>query len=148
MPPSVLAMTRGRGIGAVQQHGEVKFLCDLRSGGDQQRLHHAAFGAGLLGDEHIAKHFFGKANRFVHGRCDFHAALKAGLESSLAASPAWICDLTTTRELPAATSLSASGRTSASDLAGNSRGDNDAVFGEQLLGLVFVDIHVNKSGRH
>jgi hypothetical protein len=29
MPPSVLTMINGREVGAVQQHGEVKFLFDL-----------------------------------------------------------------------------------------------------------------------
>jgi hypothetical protein len=47
-------------IGAVEQHGEIKFLFDFRAFGEQQRLHFAAVRAGLLGDEHVAEHFFGK----------------------------------------------------------------------------------------
>ena len=47
-------------IRAIQQYGEVKFSFDLRAGGEQQRLHRAAFGPGLFGDEHVAEHFFGE----------------------------------------------------------------------------------------
>ena len=34
MPPSVLAMTTGREDDAVEQHGQVKLLLDVRRGGD------------------------------------------------------------------------------------------------------------------
>ena len=106
--------------GQAARPDRIPFLSSPR--GEEQGLDPPPLRAGLLGDEHVAEHFFGKPNRLVRRRGDFDAALEAGLESSLAAAAGMDLDLTTTRELPLATILSAAGRTSASDLAGISSG--------------------------
>ena len=141
MPPSVLAMMSGRDVCAVEQHGEIKFLFDFRAGGEQQRLHHAAVRAGLLGDEHVAEHFFGERNRFVHRRRDFHAALKAGFESAFAASAG--VDLRFDDDFGAAAGGDFFRRRPhfGERFGGDFKRDGDAVFGEQLFGLIFVDVH-------
>ena len=47
-------------IRAIQQHGEIKFFFYFCTGGEQQCLHHAAFRAGLLRDQHLPSIFSAK----------------------------------------------------------------------------------------
>ena len=109
--------------------------------GEQQRLHPAAVRAGLFGDEHVAEHFFGERNRFVHRRRDLHAALKTGFESALAASAG--VDLRFDDDSRAAAGENLFRRRA--DLRERRDGDlqrnGDAVLGEQLFGLILVDVH-------
>ncbi|MEI9963044.1 MAG: hypothetical protein WDM76_18605 [Limisphaerales bacterium] len=60
--------------------------------------------------------------------------------------PAWICDLTTTLALAARGNFLRRRSDLGERFGGNFERDEDAVSGEQLLGLVFVDIHF-KIGR-
>ena len=66
---------------------------------------------------------------------------KPVLKVPLPRPPAWIWDLTTTRALPLAVIFSAAGAGFAERFGGDFERDGDAVFGEQLFGLIFVDIH-------
>ena len=129
---------------AVEQDGEIKFLFDFRAGGEQQRLHLAAFRAGLFGHQNIAEHFFGKAHGFVHRAGDFHAALKTGFERAFAASAG--VDLRFDDDFGAAAGGDFFRRRAhfGEGFGGNFKRDRDAILGEQLFGLVFVDIHFKK----
>ena len=130
---------------AVQQHGQVKFLFNLRAGGEQQRLHLPAFRASLLGDQHLAQHMPGERNRFIHGRRDPDAALKTVFERALAAAAR--VDLRFDDNLGVAGGHDLLRRRAhfGERLGGNFKGNGDAVFGEQLLGLIFVDVHLEIS---
>ncbi len=132
----------------IQENGEIKFFFDLRTGGEQQRLHHAALGTGLLGDECLTKHLFGETYRFVHGRRDFHAALEAGFESALAASAGMDLRFDNDARTASGDYLICRRAHFGERLGREFERDGDAVFGEQLLGLVFVNVHVGKNGRH
>ena len=52
--------------GAVEQAGAVKLLLDLLGAGDEERLHLATLGTGLLGDEHLVKHRLRELMRLIH----------------------------------------------------------------------------------
>ena len=74
------------GGGAVQQHGEIKLLLDGGRAGDEQFADEPSIRAGLFRDEHLAEHGFGLFVNIIRALAQFDAALKAALESSLAAA--------------------------------------------------------------
>ena len=87
MPPSVLAMMSGRRSGAVQQHGEIKFLFDFRRAGDEQRLlTRRPSGPVCLVTSTLPSMALAFSKTSSAASAKFDAALETALESSLAAS--------------------------------------------------------------
>ncbi len=116
---------------AVEQQAEVQLAIDLRAGLDVDLVDRQAVVSGLLGDEALADHAGRGRLHVVDGLDDLHAARLAAptgvhlrLDDPYApAEPACRIDGLLGR---------------GSDEAG---GHRDAVAGEQLLGLVFVQVH-------
>ena len=79
-------MITGRDDGAVEQHGQVELLLDVRRGGDEQLADEPALRAGLLGDEHVAQHGLGLLANFLRRLAQLDAALEAALEGAFAAA--------------------------------------------------------------
>ncbi len=101
-------------------------------------------GPGLFGDQHLAEHGLGLFVNVLGGLAQLDAALEAALERSLAASAG--VDLRFDDD-----QLRACGEEFFGDCFGGFRrvanvpgGHGDAVLGEQLFGLVFVNVHRNK----
>ena len=126
---------------AVDEHGEVIFLLDVDAVGDVEAVHFLAFIAGLHGDEGVAEHVLGVRAHIVDRLGQPHAALGAFfqlLERALAAAAGVdlrLHDIERSGQLFGAfyRFLDGHGR-----IAG---GDADAVFGEKLFGLIFVNVH-------
>src|SRR6185369_11676916 len=133
------------GIGAVEEDGEVKFFFDLRAGGEEQCLDLAAFGAGLFGDEDVAEHFFGEADRFIDGGGEFDAALETGFESAFAAAAGVDLGLDDDFGAAGGGDFFGGGTDFGERFGRDLERSGDSVFGEQLFGLVFVDVHLKIS---
>ncbi len=71
--------------GAIQQHGEVKFLFDVRGGFHQELAHDAAVRAGLVGHQRGPDHPLGFVVHFFGRAADLHAAFEAVFEGAFAA---------------------------------------------------------------
>ena len=125
--------------GAVKQDGEVVFLRNIDRFGDEHFAHQLALRAGLVRHERLAEHFARDLLRLLRGVHDVHAAFEAIFEGALAAA--------------AGMNLGLHHEARAADLArgfacllgragDDAFGGGDAEFIKQLLGLVFVDVHV------
>ena len=131
MPPAAEAMKTGLPLRAVEHDAEVEFALDGQRLFDQQALHDAAFGAGLVRDQRHAEDLVGDARRLRA------ASLATLTPPPLPRPPAWICALTTT--LPP---MFLRGRLGffhrERHLAARHR---DIVFGQDGLGLILVNFH-------
>jgi hypothetical protein len=116
---------------AVDDDGEIELLGDLRALLDQQALHDAALGPGLVRDERHAQHLLREGSHFVDGFRDLHAA---------ALAPAARVDLRLHDPDAAAQFLRHGHR-----LVGRQRRlaawSDHPVLPEDLLALVLVDVH-------
>ena len=106
--------------------------------GEIDRLHLAAGGAGLDGHQRVAEHLLRVIERLGLGSGDFHAALETVGKGALAA-PAGV-DLRFYDNEPLG--KSGEGRREIGGGAGrHALRHGDAMFFQQGLGLVFVDVH-------
>jgi hypothetical protein len=137
----------GPGGGAIQQYGAIKFLFDGGRAGDQKFADQAPFRAGLLCHQHVPQHGFGLFKNILRRPAELDAALKAALESALAA-PARV-DLSLDDhhrfafgEKPFRDGFGRFGR-----VANFTRRHGHTVLREQLFGLEFVYIHLLLSSK-
>ena len=137
-PPSVLAMIIGADGGAIEENGEVKFARDIHGFRDEHLVHDFALGPALVGDQRLAEHLPGDLGGLLRRVAHLHSALEAVLESAL--SPPAGVDLRFHDNL-----LSRQRRGDCPRLFGcrgvAPLGGGNSEFCEELLGLVFVDIH-------
>ncbi len=131
-PPRAEAMNATALRGAVDEYRKIQFLGDVAGFADQHHVDRQRAAAGLVG-----RHASCRASppRRPSRR---RASCTSLTPPALPRPPAWICALTT--HCVAAERLRGLDRLfrRRGDLAGRHR---DAVVGEQLLGLVFVEIH-------
>ena len=124
---------------AIKEDGKVVFLGDVHRLGDEYLAHQFALRAGLVRDERLPEHFAGDV--FCLLRCidDMHATFESVFEGALAAATRMHLGF---HDEARATDL-ASGFSSLLGRAGDDAfGGRDAEFFKQLLGLVFVDVHL------
>ena len=138
------ALGRGQdgdaGGGAVHQQREVQLALDVAAGFDIDAAHLAAGGAGLLGDQRVAEHGRGGFLYLGGGLGQANAALALRRVGEAARAAATGVDLAFHHEYRAGElgrgGLGLLGRPG--DIAFEHR---DAVAPQQLLALVFVDVH-------
>ncbi len=128
----------GAGGGAVEEDGEVVFLFDVARDGEVDRLHLAAGGAGLDGDQGVVEHLAGDLPGVGLGLAELHAALVAVGEGALAAAAGVDLGLDHGRALGEG---GEGGVELLGGLGGGALGDGHPVFLEQCLGLILVDVH-------
>ena len=127
--------------GAVDQHREVIFFGNIDAVGDIQAVDLLAFIAGLDGDQRVAEHFLGIGCDIVDALGQANAALGIGaqfLELALAASASVdlrLHDIQRPGQFLGACNRFFNGQ------RGMTGRNADAVFREQFLGLIFVDVH-------
>ena len=128
----------GRAGGAIHQDGEIKFFLDLDRLGDEHLVDQAAFRSGLMRDQCLPDHLGRDAAGLAGRLAKMHAALEAVGETSLAASAG--VDLRFDHDgirAEFAGHFLRIGRRAGHGTARVVRTE----FGEEFLGLVFVDIH-------
>ena len=118
--------------GAVDQHRQVEFLGDVGGFGDQHRV-----------DRQGARRRSGRWSSWCRAspwrtRGPGPGSCASLTPPALPRPPAWICALTTQRSPPMALAASTASSGYGRRWPG---GHGDAVIGEQLLGLVFVEVH-------
>ena len=129
---------------AVKQDGDIEFLFDDRGGLDEELADDAALWAGLFGDEHLAEHGFGEFKYFVGRRANFDAPMQAVFERALAAAAGVNLRLDDDPFMAGGKKLFR-GRSGLCGCGRDvSRWNRDAHLREELLGLVFVDVHPTK----
>ena len=131
-------MTTGAPLAAVHQDGEIIFLLDVHALGDEHLVDEPPLRPGLVGDEHLPEHLAGDLLGFLGVLDEMHAALEPVLERPLA--PAAGVDLRLDDEFAA--DLAGDGGGFLRRVGDLARRRGDAVFLEEFLGLVFVDVHV------
>ena len=145
-PPSVEAMKEMRG-GAIDQCGEIELARDRRAVLDEQPLDHATRRPRLQRHQRLAQHLPGKRLHLVDRLGEPHAALVAGLglfEFALAAAPGM--DLRLHHPHRPGQPLGGPHRLIHRE-RGRALRQRHPVLPQQLLGLVFVDVHAGPVDR-
>ena len=127
--------------GAVDEKGEVELAVDVGAVLDVDAVHDLAGRAGLVGDEGAAEHLLGLFRRLGDGLGDAHAALLTGgglLERALAAAARVDLGLD---HPDGAVEFAGGGFRLFGAEDGAAVGDRRAVFAQELLRLVLVNVH-------
>ncbi|MNL32523.1 hypothetical protein D3C87_1543810 [compost metagenome] len=127
--------------GAIDQQRTVELAGDIGTILDIEAVDLLAGGAGLLGHQRIAEHFAGIGDDVFDRLGEAHAALGIGpkfLELALAAAAGMDLALD---HIERAGQRLGSGLRFVSRENGNALGNRRAIFLQQRLGLVFMDIH-------
>jgi len=125
----------------VDEQGEVEFLGDIDAVGHVEPVHLLAGRAGLDGDERVAEHLGRSRPDLIGAAGKADAALGVGaqlLELALAAAAGM--DLRF-HDVERAGQLSRGGDSLVDAHRGIAGGDGHAELRQQLLGLIFVDVH-------
>jgi hypothetical protein len=114
---------------------------DTRSEGDHQLADEATFGPGLFGHQHVAQHGFRLFEDVISRFAQLNPALETAFEGAFATAAG--VDLGFNGEQAGAVGQEFfgncfSGFGGVTDASGR---DGNAVVGEKLLGLKFVDVH-------
>ena len=129
--------------GAVQKDGQIVFFLNVARDGEVDRLDLAADGAGLGGDEGLAKHVAGHGEGIGFGFAEFDAAFEAVGERAFAAATGVDLGFHHGR------ALGEGGEGGDEGLGvggGGAFGHSDAEFLKEGFGLILVDVHAGKVG--
>ena len=140
MPPSVEATTRDAAAGAIDQQREIQFARDVAAGLDIDPMHGPPGRAGLLGDQRMADHRFGRRAHLVGRARQAHTALAVRIIGEAAGAAATGMDLRL-HHIDRAGKLARRRHRLVRRPRDVAVGHRDAVALQQFLGLVFVDVH-------
>ena len=126
---------------AVEQDGDIEFPFDDRGGFDKEFADDAALRAGLFGDEHLAEHGFGAFDNLVGRRTDFDSPKKPAFECTLAAAAGVNLRFDDDPFVAGGKKLFCSRSGFCGCGRDVPRWHGHAHLREELLGLVFVDVH-------
>ena len=123
---------------AIHEDGEIKFFFNLDRFGHQHLVDQAPFGPGLVGDQGLPDHLVRDIAGLAYRLAEMYSALESVGESTLAPPAGMDLRFDHDRVGPESTRCFLRLGCRAGDRAARVVG---AKFGQQFLGLVFVDIH-------